>query len=75
MISHSLANDARSARADGHSVFVARLPVAAPCNDARALPEWSPAIANTDNEGWTVNTFGIGQDHVVGVQGYLLFRR
>ena len=69
MSSHSLADDARSARTDGHSVLVARLPVAAPFNDARALPEWSQAITDIENEGWTLTTFGIGQDHVVGVQG------
>jgi hypothetical protein len=71
----SLTEQARTAAADGLPVFVARLPVSAPYQDARALPEWSTAIAGVESEGWTLQTMSIGQDSVLGVQGYLLFRR
>lgn len=70
-----LAERAGAAALAGRTVFTARLPTAAPFNDTRDLPEWSDAISAVESHGWDLQSLSIGQDHVIGVQGYLLFRR
>lgn len=70
-----LAEQAGSAARAGRAVFVARLSTTAPFNDARPLPEWADAISAVEAQGWELQSLSIGQDHVIGVQGYLLFRR
>lgn len=69
------AEQARAAAAAGLPVMVLRVPTGAPFGDLRVLLDWSRCIADVEEAGWRLQTMSIGQDAVLGVQGYLLFRR
>lgn len=66
---------ARSAAAEGRPVFVAAIAVGAPYQPSRALPACAALVADIEAEGWRLEQWTVGQDALVGVQLYPLFRR
>jgi hypothetical protein len=66
---------ARRAAAEGRSVFVAAIAVGAPYQSSRALPACGDLVAAIEAEGWRLEQWTVGQDALVGVQLYPLFRR